>query len=165
MNIGFSTTSSLLSTLVRKLTRSKISHTYIKFLVAGENIVLHATQHGVNTDYYNNFVKKNRIYAEFKLNVSIDAQNKMLSYAIRQTDKPYDFISLVGFLWVIINKSFGRKTKNPFSSAGAYFCSELLVQTLKAGKFPNTDNLNSDNISPEDFLEFISNHKLAEKVQ
>lgn len=163
MRIGFSTSNSLISKIIRKLTRSKVSHTYLRHNIEGHELVLHANQHGVEFDKYSDFYKKFTIVAEYTLEMA-DAQEKaFVFYAIQQVDRPYDFLSLIGFGWVLLNKAFNRKVRNPFRNKSAYFCSELMVTSLQAAQFYNTDILDRDLTSPEDLMEFLNKHPLAKK--
>lgn len=162
MRIGFSTTNGIISRLIKWLTRSKASHSYIYFKMAGEAMVLHATAHGVNMDYYPKFKNKNKIIAEYKVNLVEEKEQDALSYAFKKVDQPYDYLAIVGFLWVLILKSFGKKAKNPFPNRSAYFCSEIAIEALKAADFPGADALDRELTSPEDIMEFLDNHKDAE---
>lgn len=163
MKIGFSTSNSVISKIIRKLTKSKVSHTYIKCHIEGHDLVLHANQHGVEFDKYKDFKKKFKIVAEYDIKF-VDAQEKVfLSHAIKQLDRPYDFLSVAGFLWVLLNKSFGRQVKNPFKNKAAYYCSELIVASLNAAHFPGVADLDRNITSPEDLLTFFDKHPLAVK--
>lgn len=164
MYIGFSTTGSVVSGIIRWLTRSKASHSFIRFQVAGEDVVLHSTSHGVNLDYYPKFAKKNKIICEHKITMTKANENKAIGYALKQLDRPYDYLAIAGFLWVLIAKSFGKKVKNPFPNRSAYFCSELTVNALKEAGFKSADKLDPELTSPEDLMEFIDNHAKSEAI-
>ena len=159
MHIGFSTTDKIASRLIRWLTRSKVSHTFIRFKIAGEDVVLHATSHGVNLDYYPKFAKKNKIVEEYMLKLTDSDTNKVISGALKKLDRPYDYLSIMGFFWVLVAKSFRRRVKNPFPNRSAYFCSELVAKTLGAIEFPGAKDLDYELTSPEDLMEFMANHK------
>jgi len=127
-------------------------------------MILQAMQQGTSSDYYPRFIKNNKVKANFSIQCSKEDEDKILSYLIRQLYKPYDFAALLGFLWVIANRSFGRNISNPFPSKSSYYCSELMVRALQEIKFPGTDRIDPNLVSPEDLLEFLSNHPLAQKL-
>ena len=164
MYVGFSTTGGVLSSLIRWITRSKVSHTFIRFNVYGEDMLLHSTQHGVNLDYYSKFKKKKKIVAEYKLTLTAPNEKSAISYALKKVDSPYDYLAILGFLWVLTAKSFGKKVKNPFPNRSAYFCSELVVRALMAANFKGADQLYPEKTSPEDLVVFFDNHIKAEKI-
>jgi len=163
MKIGFSTSNSVISKIIRKLTRSEVSHTYLKHNIEGHDLVLHANEHGVEFDKYVDFNRKFTIVAEYDL-IMTDAQEKaFIFYAVQQVDRPYDFLALVGFAWVLLNKAFKRKIGNPFKNKAAYFCSELMLTSLQAAKFFGSEHLDRDLTTPEDLMGFLDKHPLAKK--
>lgn len=163
MIIGFSTTDKPLSRLIRWFTRSSASHSYVLFIVAGEPLVIHSTRHGINCDYYKRFVKKNKIVAEFKLLVDDAATKKALGSAIQLIDKPYDFLSILGFAWVLGLKAIGIKAKAPFRNRSAYHCSEFALMTLRKMKLDCAD-MKRELTSPEDLMECLRHNNQATEV-
>lgn len=156
MIIGFSTTDKIFSKIVRTLTNSAASHSFVQFECASEPLVLHANGHGVNIMHYNRFIKKKiNIVAKYDVNISKDDEHKLLSYMLWRLGQPYDRLAIVGFLWVILNRVFGRKVRNPFRNKSAYFCSELLVGALRAANFPGSYKLGMEKTSPDDLMKFI----------
>jgi hypothetical protein len=164
MKIGFSTSNSVVSKIIRKLTKSKVSHTYIKCQVERYDVVLHANQHGVEFDKYNDFDRKFEIVAEYDLKLTAEQEDAFMAYAIRQLDRSYDFLGVAGFMWVLLNRSFGRKVKNPFSNKSAYYCSELIICSLQAAQFVGSELFDKDLVTPEELLVFLNTHPLAVKV-
>ena len=155
MKIGFSTSSHLFSKLIRILTKSKASHAYFRFGIDNEEVVCHANGTGVNFDYYKTFIKKNSVVKEYELLLTQENEKKVIAYVISQLDKPYDKLAVVGFAWVLINKAFGRKIKNPIRNKSAYFCSELTLEALKIVNFKGLDSLDRETTTPEDLMEFM----------
>ena len=164
MKIGFSTSNSLVSKIIRKITKSKVSHTYIKCQVEKYDVVLHANQNGVEFDKYTDFDRKFDIVAEYDLKLTAEQEDAFMLYAVRQLDRPYDFLGVAGFLWVLVNRSFNRKVKNPFSNRSAYYCSELIISSLQAAQFVGSEVFDKDITTPEDLLVFLDNHHLAVKT-
>lgn len=164
MYVGLSTTGSVVSGIIRWLTRSKASHSFMRFEVAGEDVVIHSTSNGVNLDYYPKFKKKNKIIAEFKIKSTKAKEQAAIRYALQNLDRPYDYLAIAGFLWVLIAKTFGKKVKNPFPNRSAYFCSELTIKALVAAGVEGADKLDPELTSPEDLLDFYEAHAKAEKI-
>jgi len=164
MIIGFSTSKSILSRLIRWITKSKVSHTYLRLNIKGHDMVLHSNQHGVNFDQWEDFKANFEIVAEFELNIANEQESNAWNYAIAQLDKPYDFLAITGFLWVLLNKRIKRKVSNPFPNRSAYFCSELVIESLKAADFERANELDRELTSPEDLIKFLSSHDKAERL-
>jgi hypothetical protein len=163
MIIGLSTSNKITSRLIRWLTRSKVSHAYVRFEIAGEPLVIHATQDGINCDYYNHFIRHSIVVEEYDLLVDREKEKMALAYAVKQLDHPYDFLSIAGFVWVLINKTFGRKIKNPFRNRAAYNCSEFANHVLSRAGL-DTSGLDIETTSPEDISYFLKNHNKAQQL-
>jgi len=164
MIIGFSTTDKIMSRIIRWFTRSKASHSYILVSIAGEPIVIHSNQHGVNCDHYKKFKKGKKIVKEYKLLISAEEEKQATALALRLLDRPYDFLSIVGFGWVLINKMFGRKTGNPFPNRSAYQCSEFALAIARKAKLEGFDDFNRELVSPEDLIDAMEINQKAKEI-
>jgi hypothetical protein len=164
MIIGFSSTDMIFSRIIKWVTRSKASHSYVLILVEGELVVIHSNQHGVNCDYYERFKRTKQIVAEYQLLISEDKEQLAAATALKLLDKPYDFLSVFGFAWVLINRFFGRKVKNPFPNRSAYQCSEFVLEVLKSAGLEGIENLDRELVSPEDLIEFLNKCSEAKEV-
>jgi len=164
MRIGFSTTNGIMSKAIRWFTHSKASHSYIIFLAEGQTLMVEADQHGVICEDYSNFKKKNKIVAEFELTVTPEEEHKIVGYALQQLTRPYNFLEILGYVWIIVNKTFGRTVKQPFKDRSAYVCSELVICSLQAGNFPLSHFMNRFVTPPEGIIEFLLNHLRAKLI-
>lgn len=164
MRVGFSSGHVLLSKIIKKLTRSKASHSYIVFTAAGQELVIQANIHGVCCQHYENFKKQTTIVAEYELTMTPEQEQRALQYALMQLLKPYDFCALIGFGWILINKMFGRKVKQPFRNKAAYYCSELIITSLQVAPFPLSHMFDREVVSPEDLIEFLDVHPNSKLV-
>lgn len=164
MIIGFSTTNKVFSRVIRWATGSKASHTYLLVKVAGEPIVIHSTQQGVNCDHYKKFKKSKNIVTEYKLLIPEETEKIVLSAALKLLDRPYDFPSIIGFGWVLLNKAFGRKTKNPFPNRSAYQCSEFGLEMLKTAGINGLEDFDRELVSPEDLIDFLDKCKKVKEI-
>ena len=153
-----------ISWLIKKLTKSQVSHAYLRFDILDSTLVIQSNHKGVEVDDYRRFTTQAVIVKEFRLAVPTLEQNKMLSFAIKQIDKPYDFKAMGGFLWVILNGFVGRKIKNPFRDKSAFYCSELALMALKEINFSGVENLDRELISPEALMEFLEKHPRVTKL-
>jgi hypothetical protein len=158
MRIGFSSSSGLGSALIRYATHSKVSHAYIVFDVAGEELVLEASVRGVICDHYRNFRSNHQIVAEYELLLRPEQSNHILAYALNQLTLPYDFLGLLGFGWVICVRALGLHAHQPFKERKAYYCSALVISALQHANFPTSHALDRFLTSPEDLMEFLSSH-------
>jgi len=164
MRVGFSSSNAIPSKIIRWFTRSKASHSYIRFEVEGEPILIEANAHGVVCEHYESFKKHNAIVAEFELNITQEQEHAIVAYALKQLLRPYDFPGLLGFGWVLLNKMIGRKVKQPFVEKSAYFCSELVIAALQSANFPLSHFLDRHITSPEDIIEFLDSSFLAKRT-
>jgi len=163
--VGFSSTKAIVSRIIMWATRSKASHSYIRFEVAGEPIVIHANQHGVNCDHYIKFKKGKKIVKEFKMDLTPEQEYDIVSYALKRLDSPYDFLSVIGFGWVLFCKLFGCNVKNPFPNKSAYQCSEFVLRALReAGKVRGLENIPKERVAPETLINILSKHNLATEI-
>jgi len=164
MIIGFSTTNKIMSRIIRWFTRSKASHSYVRIQVSDEPIVIHANQHGVNCDHYSKFKKSSKIVSEFELLVTPAEEKQAISHALRLLDRPYDFLSVIGFGWVLFCRMLGCKVKNPFPNRSAYQCSEFALSTMKKAGIGGLDKLPRERVAPEDLITALSASDQAKEV-
>lgn len=162
MIVGFSKSKNILSRLIRWVTNSRVSHTFLRLEVKGQDMVLHSNQWGVNFDQWEDFSGHSIVVDQF--NLTMENEGSAWDYAISKLDRPYDFLAIAGFAWVLLNKRFGRKTSNPFPNRSAYFCSELVIEALKAADFPGAKDLDRELTSPEDLIGFLGEHKDAKRL-
>lgn len=160
MIIGFSKNNGILSRLVRWATRSKVSHAYIIFDVAGESVVLHSTRRGINFDLLSDFVSYNEPVADYILMIDSDTEQRGVQSSIKLLDSPYDFLSLAGFAWVLACRAVGFEVRAPFKNRAAYHCSEFALTVLQNVDidFPNAD---PELTSPESLMSLLDSCKKA----
>lgn len=163
MKIGFSTTNSPVSKVIKFFTRSKVSHAYIVFDVAGEQLIIHSTQKGVNCDYYPTFAKNHTIVAEYEITADPEKEKLALAESIKLLDQPYDFLSIVGFVWVLTLRAIGIKARAPFKNRSAYYCSELGLMILRKLDM-DCPGMERELTSPEDLLECLEGKSEVKRV-
>lgn len=121
------------SWLIRLVTWAPMSHAYIRYYnsYAQRWIVYQASGLKVNFIGENAFNSAENIIAEFSLPISDAAQQKLVQGAIDTLGSPYGIWQVVGFLWIILMRKFGKTVSNPLYSASSFFCSELTSDDLE----------------------------------
>lgn len=115
----------LLSWLIRKFTKSKVSHCLIGIHVHGIPMFLECTAGGVKISLRSKYEKTDNILYEYKFLHDMSAP---LEHAYKHLQESYDYAGLVGFAWVIILwRLFKRRVRNPFASSRAMWCSEFML--------------------------------------
>lgn len=155
MKIGFSTArGNPFSFLIRKISGSKASHAWLMLRVEpfGHEFVFEATEWGVRLMPWGTFRRQNRIVAVFEPQVPLDAA---MPKAGAHLGAYYDFPGLVGMAFVILGRWFKRKWRNPFNSAKAMWCSELVAKVLKWADHPGVEKLSPTRTSPQDLLDLL----------
>jgi hypothetical protein len=158
-HIGFSTTNKIGSRIIRWASRSKVSHVFVSFPVMGDRLVFQANSKGVAMEWWSRFKKKNTIVAQYEL---VNGGDKWTGWrgALATSQlfpllhSSYDFKAILGFVWVLIGKWFGRRWKNPLAQRSAYFCSELGLLWLQAAQVANVKGYDSESAWPEDVLQW-----------
>ncbi len=153
IRVGFSTNRTILSWAIRKFTKSKVSHCFFIVNLWGTECVLEAAGLGVVALPLSEFLKNNQIVTIYGLGLQ---DNHTMQQAISLLGKPYDFLGLLGFLWVLIGRRLGRSWKNPVHSENQLFCSEAIVRVLQKSNYKGASLLDPEQTSPQDLLVFLS---------
>jgi hypothetical protein len=144
--IGFSTRRGLLSWLIRTVTKSKVSHAYVRIPVPEYETSMIFQASGLSVNYCSGelFDSKNLIHQEYEVAVS-DEQAKIAErLRVSESGKSYSMNQLYGFLWVLALRKFGKKVHNPFSDGNhSYVCVEIAADQV--------GHLDGENMTPEDF--------------
>ncbi len=152
IRVGFSTSSNPVSWAIRRLTSSEVSHCFFIADLWGVACVLEATERGFVASPVSEFSKAHRIMTVCDLELE-DAPT--MQQAVEILGRPYDFLGLVGFLWVLLGRKLGQPWKNPARSEDRLFCSEAIVRVLQKVKYPGASLLDPEQVSPQDLLSFL----------
>lgn len=133
--VGFSRSKSLYSRLIRWATDSEISHCYLikTVTIAGlkEVAVYHADGTNVHEMDYDAFRAENIVVDEIEIEVPEDYYNAGETLLYAALGKPYSYKEILGFGWVLLNKTFNRTVSNPLSDGDkGFFCSALIARYL-----------------------------------
>ena len=150
-SILFTTTDWPLSYLIRWATSSPCSHVSLGTTFGGVPLVLEADLLGVIATTRARFLASNRLVNEFRLPPEADAS---IENAMEVLGERYDYPALVGYIPVMIQRWLGRKAKNPFVSANAMVCVELLLEL----RLPDWASLDPDTCVPEDLRQICLKH-------
>lgn len=161
VRVGFSTTTSLTSRLIRFFTRSKVSHTWVSFRdeTLDKTIVMHATRIGYNVETWKQFTSHNELVAMYACDYDLKPG---LQFVADWLGTRYDFEGILGFLWVLFLRWFNIKRKNPFRDTKRLFCSEAVVMILKSSEaiqIPRVRKLDRETTDPEDLLELCATER------
>ena len=159
IRIGFSYTNTLISRIIRKLTKSEVSHTYIRlydtFLEA--DLLFHADWNGIVFVQTAEFEKNNVLLEEFELDDPRLAQ--AIKQNLRRLGHGYDYLRLFGFTWVVIFRRWMSKKINNslLRDPKKMICTQFVCRVLNdSGMF----ELPEHNLDPKLLLEwFRKNHK------
>ena len=162
VRVGFSTrTKNIFSRLIRWLTGSKTSHTWLLFEDSFFCLpmVMEATETGFRLIPYDNFkAEGNDIVAVIEPPYPLD---EGVQQAARWLGERYDFTGLLGSVIVLLGRWFKRKWKNPLAASKAMFCSEAVVWVMRAAKYPGSEAFDPEATTPQDLLDFFVGAGLA----
>lgn len=156
ITIGFSTSERWLSKLIRWMSGSKISHSYIKIPIPdfNEAMVFQASGLTVNYTNYDIFKHEANVIAEYELEVT-EGQFQLAEWVrITEAGKPYAVKQLFGYVLVLLCRKAGYQVPNPFADgAAAHSCIELVARSL------GLENVES--MLPHDLEKLIREGKLG----
>jgi len=154
IRVGFSTSRSLVSRIIRAFTRSPVSHA---FLVVDDSffglpLVMEADRNGFVLVPFKGYADAHQVVALFEPLYPLETGVKL---AAEWLGTRYDYVGVLGMFFVVVGRWFGRKVRNPLVSSRAVFCSEVLARVLMASGYPGSDALDPDNTSPAELLAFL----------
>lgn len=152
--VGFSTRPGAFSSLIRFCTNSEVSHTYVRIPVPeyGESMVFQASGLQVNYTNYELFKEKSKVIEEYEIEVEDETYEYAELLRITESGKPYSFLTVLGFVWILAMKGLGISVANPFSDGSkSYICVELVCDSLGMTKM-------SEHISPEDLRRWCARY-------
>lgn len=158
--IGFSTSKSWISKMIRWFTKSKVSHVFISVRAFGTRLVIGADEGGLDWRTINKFEQSTKILYVFKPLRSNSA------YAFEQfieeySGAEYDWIAAgnqgiktrLKILWKIFGKWLSKKVKS-----NRLMCSEAVTRFLQQANYDATKGLNPEAVGHQDLLEIAINN-------
>ena len=153
--IGFSCSNSLISKLIRKVTKGETSHCFIMFNMEGSNydpaLIFESGSKGPTFVEFSEFIKSDRIVAMF--DSKVDLMEGIEAYS-QYLGKDYDFSGLIGGLFVMLGRAFGKVWRNPLNT-NKLTCIELTLGILTKAKYPGIEEFSKRCETPQDLLDFL----------
>ena len=147
--IGVSTHKGWFSKLIRWCTNSPVSHAFAVIPTQTDFVVIHAAGLKVHALDFCMFKTQNEIYKLYEISIT----DEKVRWLWHETGKPYGMLSLFGYAYMLINRKFGRKVKNPLAdNEKTFVCSELIAKML--------DIPSPETITPQDLLTMMESRSL-----
>ena len=160
VRVGFSTHSSSFSWLIRSVTKSQVSHTYLRIPIPEYNTDMVFQASGLTVNYCNGplFDKKNTVIEEYDVEISDEQWAIGEKFRVTEAGKSYSMKQIVGFLTVLSARQIlDKNISNPFSNGNhSYVCVEVVAVCLGLE--------HGENMTPEDLRRWCEkNTKLVYK--
>jgi hypothetical protein len=155
ITIGFSKNKKILSKIIRWITRSGVSHTYIKYRQPDTDklVVCQASGLSVNIENYDLFLTHQEIHQEFDIHIDDCFWYAAQDFIATNIGKPYSIKQLVGMIVVLIGRSIGIGINNPFRDGmHSFICVEVVANIIGI--------CGAENLTPEDVLQYIRSGQL-----
>lgn len=157
IKIGFSTSNSWVSRLIRWATDSDVSHTFLLVEIDGIEFVAEASFSGFRLILMRNWIRGNEIVDIIEPLVPLD---KGWLVAEDWLGESYSWTGLIGYGWVVIGRKLKRKFHNPIHESKSLFCSEANTKVIQASGWPGSENLDPASMSPADLRDFLKGSNL-----
>jgi len=129
--VGFSTTNSSWSRLIRWFTDSQVSHTYIRIYdhYLHAPLIIHADWPGVIFEHAEQFDQDNLVIEEFE--IEDERLEQGFKQSLKHLRKKYDFWDVINWaLTLKFTRWFKRKIKNPLEDPKKLICVDLVARIL-----------------------------------
>jgi hypothetical protein len=147
ITVIFTTSGGLLSWLIRKITGGDVSHCAIGTSVHGVPVIIEDTAGGVRIYPRKRWESGRKIVREYSF---IPRMEDGLKVAIQRVGDSYDYVGLVGMLWVMLGRWLRKKWRNPLAKAGSAWCSEFVVRMDVDHQIPEWEGLDPETVTPRD---------------
>lgn len=156
IKIGFSTSNALLSRFIRFVTRSSISHSYIRLpmITPGLDLIFQASGLLVNICGSKIFEGHAKIKEEMTFYVTDERFENLELFMYSSLGKKYSLGQLIGMGWVLFCRSLHLNVKNPWrDNQHSYICVELVATALG---IPG-----SEEMTPQDLFDLLHNSQVV----
>lgn len=157
--VGFSTPNwfNPLSWIVRKISGSKISHTWFVYEDRDFDMlmVMEAHEVGFRLTPFTHFLKYNTVVALFAPKRPLDEGLKVVARKYLSTH--YDFGGLLGMAWVKLGRLLKHRWKNPFRDPLHVFCSKALAIAMHEAMGYTDFRDDPETADPEYMMEYFAN--------
>jgi len=146
----FTASNDLLSRSIRWFTKGRASHVAIGAQLFDVPVLIHATIGGVQVSPRVKWMRGRILVAEYAFTHSSGVD---VAGAVKKLGERYDYVGLLGFIPVLIARWFGVRVRNPFASASAVVCSELVLRADVNNNVKEWRGMDPERASPVDLLE------------
>ena len=156
IKIGFSYPKSKLAVqgpIFATIMGTPYDHVYLQVNIDGQELIFQATSRRVNLTILEVFLEESNLIKDYQINLTKDQYNQLLIFIYSTLGRKYDFLGVLGFLWVLLGRKLGKKWANPLAKHQTYFCSELISTVLKELQF--SIKRPADVMSPKDIEEWL----------
>jgi hypothetical protein len=153
--IGFSTTNALLSRIIRRFTKSRVSHAFLVYwdVDFARDMVMEAMGRGFRIVPLDKFRRHNDVVGVFTPRHPIE---RGLRCAVDWLGTDYDARGLIGMALVVVARWFTlRRRRNPFGTSRALFCSEAVARACVWSDYPGF-TLDPEATTPQDLFDFFA---------
>jgi hypothetical protein len=154
--VGFSTTDALLSRLVRRLSRSRVSHAFLVYrdVDFDREMVMEAVGAGFRLLPLDKFARHNSIVRIFTPRHSLD---EGLKAAVDWLGEGYDAPGLLGMGLLLVARSLRIrvKSRNFLARSSSLFCSEAVALACRTARYPGF-RFEPETTTPEDLFAFFA---------
>lgn len=152
IRVGFSTSPAWYSRLIKDVTKSECSHTFIVADFMGVDLVFEEGTFGFTVRTLADLAAHDTIVEIITPKVPLDVG---FVASFKQLGQPYGYLVLLGMAFVMLGRKFGKHWKNPLKSAHSMICSERNATILAASGYPHAAMLDAASTSPEDLRQFM----------
>jgi hypothetical protein len=152
IRIGFSTSRAWYSVLIRRVTRSRCSHTFLVVDLLGVPMVLEEGPFGYFPSRRLADVPTDELVGLFLPHASQARLEESVRASLSEVGQMYGYLVLLGMAWVYFGRWLGKKFHNPLKSGKSNICSERNCKVLQAAGEPGVASFDPSSTSPEDLL-------------
>jgi hypothetical protein len=140
VRIGYSTTGSILSRIIRFFAPGRATHTFIVFWdpAFAQDMILEAGWLGIVIKSLKAAREDREIVAILRPPQPVDDG---LIFAAQWLGERYDYLGLVGMAGVLFWRRFGRRARNWLHSGHALFCSDAAALLMQKGGYQGAESL------------------------
>lgn len=126
--VCLSTSTGWFSKLIRWVTRSKVSHSFLTFRdeTLDKVFVMEANGRGFMLVPWDEWKQHNQLVLRYSLRTNASAQMSSLRKLAEMLGAEYDYISLLGYAL----RRFVKRMRNPLAKASKLICSEAVARFL-----------------------------------
>ena len=113
------------------VTKSHVSHCFIVLPVDNTKLIYQASGLSVNYENIDTFLSIENPIELYEFSLTEEQANKNKLFRITTVGKPYSWQELIGYLWVLLARKFGKKVRNPLSGGStSYVCVDIAAAHL-----------------------------------